>query len=73
MLIFKDLFTPYNRVRSEGDGGDVGLTDYRDDKNDNGSNGGVDKGCDSNGSVDEGYDVSDIDKEVVREVVKRFV
>jgi len=70
--MLKDLFTLYNRVRSEGDNGDIGLTNYYNDRNDNGSSGGVDEGYNGSGGVDEGCNASDTDKEVAGEVVERF-
>ena len=72
VLMLEDLFAPYDGVRSEGDGGDVGLADYHDDRNDDGGSGGVDEGRDGSGGVDEGCDASDTDEEVAGEVVERF-
>jgi len=61
--MFKNLFMLYDKVKSKGDSKDIGLTNYYNDKNDNSGNGNVNKS----------YDVSDIDEEVAREVVERFI
>jgi len=72
VLIFKDLFTLYNKVRSKGDSGDVRLTDYYNNKNDNSSNNNVNKGYDGNSSVNKGYNTNNINKKVAGEAVECF-
>lgn len=72
MLILKDSFTLYNRVRSKGNNRDIRLTNYRNDKNDNGNSKSINKGCNNSSGVNKGYDINNINEKVAKEVIKHF-